>query len=69
MTNEDYLRTIDVCSICNKPIKESERRMSLTWYDEVLEGNEMQVKNAWNLASYHYNCSPIKINKKIFEVN
>ncbi len=58
---------IELCGICNKPIKQNQRRISLTVYDEVKRNNELFVNNAWNIASYHKKCSPIKINKGIFK--
>ncbi len=58
---------LEICGICNKPIKPNQRRISLTVYDEILKNNEIYVNNAWNIAGYHKDCSPIKINEKVFE--
>lgn len=68
MVNRSDEVELETCFICGKPIDVGQRRISLNVYDEVFEDGEMTVHNSWNIVSYHYECSPITINKKIFEV-
>ena len=72
MEDEINVESLERCGICFKEFKIGDEIISLCLYDEILEKDlkfhfEVGVKEAYQLASYHKKCSPLKINKQVYK--
>ncbi len=61
------VKELEKCGICFKKFEENDNIISLCFYDEVVGKDEVRVLDAYQLLAYHKSCSPLNINKEVYE--